>query len=144
MLLLTLAGFASLAVRHVIKDVLHSAAVRQGAGPHFPISLFSSLAFMCVEQQDQLLLDQLALLRVGCGACRRHCHTSAASQREHRCLLLRRLLLELLHGQNRQINVKVVISYQQFNSVTQKWCQKGDNLFVNGIYKNKCFVYSNI
>lgn len=134
MLLLTLAGFASLAVRHVIKDVLHSAAVRQGAGPHFPISLFSSLALMCVEQQDQLLLDQLALLRVCCGACRRHCHTSAAGQWEHRCLLLRRLLL---HGRNRQINVKVVISYQQFNSVTQKWCQKGDNLFVNGIYKEK-------
>ena len=97
MLQLTLAGLAGLTVGHVVEDVLHGAAVRQGAGPHLPIGLLPSLALVCVKQQDQLLLDQLALLWVGCGACRRHCHTSAAGQWEH-CRLLLRLLLELLHG----------------------------------------------
>jgi len=67
---LTLAGLPGLAVGHVVEDVLHGAAVRQGAGPHLPIGLLPSLALVSVQQQDQLLLDQLALLWVGCGAHR--------------------------------------------------------------------------
>ena len=69
MLKLTLAGLAGLAVGHVVEDVLHGAAVGQGAGLQLPVGLLPSLALVCVKQQDQLLLDQLALLRVGCGTC---------------------------------------------------------------------------
>lgn len=69
MLLLTLARFASLAVCHVVEDVLHSAAVRKGTGPHLTVGLLSPLALVCMKQQDQLLLDQLPLLWVSCGAC---------------------------------------------------------------------------
>lgn len=79
----------------MVEYVLHSAAVREGTGPHLSIGLLSSLALVCMEQQYQLLLDQLPLLRVSCGAGRRHRHTSTAGQREH-CRLLLRLLLELL------------------------------------------------
>lgn len=96
MLQLTLARLAGLAMCHVVEDILHSAAVRKGTGPHLPVGLLSPLALVCVKQQDQLLLDQLPLLWVSCGACRRHCHSSTASQWEHCCLLLR-LLLELLY-----------------------------------------------
>lgn len=88
----------------MVEYVLHSAAVREGAGPHLSIGLLSSLALVCMEQQYQLLLDQLPLLRVSCGAGRRHCHTSAAGQREHRRLLLR-LLLELLRDREEIGNV---------------------------------------
>lgn len=63
---LTLAGLASLAVRHVVEDVLHGAAVREGAGAHLAVGLLAPLTLVSVEQQDQLLLDQLALL----GVCR--------------------------------------------------------------------------
>jgi len=68
LLQLTLAGLASLAVGHVVEDVLHGAAVRQGAGSHLPVGLLPPLALVCVKQQDQLLLDQLALLWVGRGS----------------------------------------------------------------------------
>lgn len=63
---LTLAGFASLAVRHVVEDVLHSAAVGQAALAYLPISLLPPLAFMGMEQKNQLLLYEFALFRVGC------------------------------------------------------------------------------
>lgn len=92
---LTLAGLASLAVGHVVEDVLHCAAVRKSTRPHLTVSLLPALALVCVKQQDQLLLDQFAFLRVSCGARRCHRHTSTASHREHGRLLLR-LLLELL------------------------------------------------
>lgn len=61
-----MAGLASLAVRHVVEDVLHGAAVREGAGTHLAVGLLAPLTLVSVEQQDQLLLDQLALL----GVCR--------------------------------------------------------------------------
>lgn len=67
---LTLAGFSCLAVGHVVEDVLHGAAVGQGTGAHLSVGLLSPLALVGVKQQDQLLLDQFALLRVGRGACR--------------------------------------------------------------------------
>ena len=93
---LTLAGLAGLAVGHVVQHVLHGATVRQGAGPHLPVGLLSTLALVCVEQQDQLLLDQLALLRVSRGAGRRRWSaTRTASQGQHGRLLLGLLLLEL-------------------------------------------------
>ena len=95
---LTLAGLAGLAVGHVVQHVLHGATVREGTGPHLPVGLLSTLALVCVEQQDQLLLDQLALLRVSCrdGRGRRHA-TRTASQGQHGRLLLG-LLLELDRG----------------------------------------------
>lgn len=62
---LTLAGLASLAVGHVVEDVLHGTAVGQSAGPHLPIGLLPPLALVCMEQQDQLLLNEFALLGVG-------------------------------------------------------------------------------
>jgi len=71
---LTLAGLAGLAVRHVVEDVLHGAAVGQVALPHLPVGLLPPLALVRVEQEHQLLLDQLALLGVrrggrGAGPC---------------------------------------------------------------------------
>lgn len=63
---LTLAGFASLAMSHVVQDVLHGATVRKVALPHFPIGLLPPLALVRVEQEDQLLLNKLPLLRVCC------------------------------------------------------------------------------
>lgn len=54
---LTLTGFASLAVSHVVEDVLHSATVGQVALPDFTIGLLPPLALVCMEQEDQLLLD---------------------------------------------------------------------------------------
>lgn len=68
LLSLTLAGLASLAVGHVVEYVLHGAAVGQSAGPDLPICLLPPLALMCVEQQDQLLLNEFAFLWVGCRA----------------------------------------------------------------------------
>lgn len=84
---LTLAGFAGLAVCHVVEDVLHGPAVGQGAGSHLAVGLLAPLALVGVEQQNQLLLDQLTLLRVGRGACGHAltCH------HPHRHLLLLRL-----------------------------------------------------
>ena len=64
---LTLAGLAGLAVGHVVEDVLHGAAVGQIARAHLAVGLFSPLALVRVQQEHQLLLDQLALLRVGRG-----------------------------------------------------------------------------
>lgn len=55
---------------HVIEDVLHGAAVGQRARTHLAVSLLAPLALVGVKQQDQLLLDQFALLWVGSGACR--------------------------------------------------------------------------
>lgn len=90
---LTLAGLASLAVGHVVEDVLHCAAVRKSTRPHLAISLLPALALVCMKQQDQLLLDQFAFLWVSCGARRCHRYTATASHWEHRRLLLRLLLL---------------------------------------------------
>jgi hypothetical protein len=72
-------------VSHVVEDVLHGAAVWQGAGPHLPIGLLPPLALVGVEQQDQLLLDELALLWVGRVARRRCRHPTA---RDHGGYLL--------------------------------------------------------
>lgn len=66
---LTVAGFASLAVGHMVEYVLHGAAVGQGAGPHLPVGLLPPLALVCMQQQDQLLLNEFSLLRVGRWAC---------------------------------------------------------------------------
>jgi hypothetical protein len=90
---LTLAGLAGLAVGHVVEDILHGAAVWQGAGPHLPIGLLSPLALVGVEQEHQLLLDQFALLRVGRGA--RDGYTAGHRDHAHRGHLLPGLLLEL-------------------------------------------------
>lgn len=54
---------------HVVEDVLHGPAVGQRASSHLAVGLLAPLALVGVEQQNQLLLDQLALLRVGRGAC---------------------------------------------------------------------------
>lgn len=81
---LTLAGFASLAVCHVVEDVLHGAAVGQGAGPHLPVGLLAPLALMCMEQQDQLLLNEFALLGIGRRACG---HATSTGDHAHRCYL---------------------------------------------------------
>lgn len=62
-----MAGLAGLAVRHVVEDVLHGAAVREGAGAHLAVGLLAPLTLVSVEQQNQLLLDQFALLGVCCG-----------------------------------------------------------------------------
>ena len=62
---LTLAGFASLAVGHVVEDVLHGAAVGQVARAHLAVGLLAPLALVRVQQEHQLLLNEFALLRVG-------------------------------------------------------------------------------
>lgn len=49
---------------HVVEHILHGAAVRQVALPNLAVGLLSPLALVCVEQEDQLLLNQLPLLRV--------------------------------------------------------------------------------
>jgi len=67
---LTLAGLAGLAVGHVVEDVLHGATVGQVALAHLPVGLLPPLALVGMEEQHQLLLDQLALLRVGRGGRR--------------------------------------------------------------------------
>lgn len=54
---LTLTGLASLAVSHVVEDILHRATVRQVALPYFSVGLLPSLTFVCMEQEHQLLLD---------------------------------------------------------------------------------------
>lgn len=64
---LTLAGLASLAMSHVVQHVLHGATVGQVARPHLPIGLFPPLTLVRVEQEDELLLDELPLLGIGCG-----------------------------------------------------------------------------
>lgn len=82
---LTLTGLAGLAVGHVVEDVLHGPAVGQGTGAHLAIGLLTPLALVCMEQQDQLLLDQLALLRVG----RRTSGNTLTPDHSHCNLLLR-------------------------------------------------------
>ena len=64
------AGFTRLAGRHVVQHVLHGPAVRESALPHLrsvPGTLLlpvSPGALVSMEEQHQLLLDQLPLLRV--------------------------------------------------------------------------------
>ena len=64
------AGLASLAGGHVVQHVLHGPAVGQCALSHLcSISCIlllsiSSLTLVSMQQQHQLLLDQLPLLRV--------------------------------------------------------------------------------
>lgn len=102
---------------HVVENVLHGAAVRERTGPHLPVGLLPSLALVCVEQQDQLLLDQLALLRVSCGDGRRHGHTAGTpSQGQHGCLLLG-LLLELLLKEVGGRDRRYIISQNQETSL---------------------------
>ena len=64
---LTLAVPSSLTSCHVVEDILHGLAVREGAGgvvsAHL-LFLLSPLALVCMQEQHQLLLNLLALLRV--------------------------------------------------------------------------------
>lgn len=83
-----MAGLASLAVGHVVEDVLHGAAVGQSAGPHLPVGLIPPLALVCVKQQDQLLLNELALLGVGCWARRHAAGSGDHADRRHLLLHL--------------------------------------------------------
>lgn len=82
---LTLAGFAGLAVCHVVENILHGPAVGQRARSHLAVGLLAPLALVGVEQQNQLLLDQLALLRVSRGACG---HTLTCYNSDRHLLLL--------------------------------------------------------
>lgn len=75
----TLARLASLAVRHVVKDVLHGTTVGQVTLPYLPVGLLSPLALVGVEQKHQLLLYEFALFRVG-----RWRHTAYCSRRHRR------------------------------------------------------------
>lgn len=70
---LTLAGLAGLAMSHVVKHILHGAAVGQVAVAHFSVGLLPPLALVRMEQEDQLLLDELPLL----GVCSRGSCTGA-------------------------------------------------------------------
>ena len=64
------AGLASLAGGHVVQHVLHGPAVGQRTLPHLSsissilLLPISSLTLVSMQQQHQLLLDQLPLLRV--------------------------------------------------------------------------------
>ena len=61
-----LTGLPSLAVRHVVEDILHGSAVWQRTGSRLSVGLLTPLTFVGMKQQNQLLLDQFALLRVCC------------------------------------------------------------------------------
>lgn len=67
---LTLTGFPSLTVCHVIQNIFHGSTVWERAGPDLSIRLLSSLTLVGVKQENQLLLYELALLRVRGGARR--------------------------------------------------------------------------
>lgn len=89
-LLLTLTGLASLAVSHVVEDVLHCAAVRQVALPNLAVCLLPPLALVCMKQEYQLLLDQLALFRVSCGRCTScsRCGRNLGTRTDQTCLIV--------------------------------------------------------
>lgn len=91
--LLTLAGLASLAMCHVVEDVLHCAAVGEVALAHFPVGLLAPLTLVGMQEKNKLLLNELPLLRISCGGSRPH----ALGCRGHhaRWLNLRGLLLAL-------------------------------------------------
>lgn len=55
--LLTLTGFASLAVSHVVEHIFHGATVGQVALPNFAVGLLPPLALVRVEEENQLLLN---------------------------------------------------------------------------------------
>lgn len=58
-------GSTYLTRHHVIEHALHGLAVRQRALPRLAVGLaLAALTLVRVQQQHQLLLDQLALLRV--------------------------------------------------------------------------------
>lgn len=59
--LLTSAVLASDTRGHVMEDVLHRLAVRQGTGLG---AVLLTLALVCVKEEDKLLLNQLPLLGV--------------------------------------------------------------------------------
>lgn len=61
---------------HVVQHVLHGATVRQVALSYLSVGLLPPLAFVRVQQEDQLLLNQLPLL----GVCSRRC---GAGSRPH-------------------------------------------------------------
>lgn len=63
---------------HVVEHILHGAAVGQVALPHLPVGLLPPLALVRVEQEDELLLDELPLLRVGSGGCGAWSHPHSA------------------------------------------------------------------
>lgn len=67
-----MAGLARLAVRHVVEDVLHGAAVGEVALPHLPVRLLPALALVRVQKENELLLDELALLWVSRVGSRAH------------------------------------------------------------------------
>lgn len=76
---------------HVVEDVFHGTAMGQWTGLHFSIGLFPPLALMCMEQQDQLLLNEFALLRVSCWTC---WHTTSPRYHAHWAYLLLQLGLQ--------------------------------------------------
>ncbi|TNN68882.1 hypothetical protein EYF80_020917 [Liparis tanakae] len=57
----------------------------QSARPHLPVGLLPPLALMCVEQQDQLLLNEFALLGVSRWA---RGHATGPRDHAHRRYLL--------------------------------------------------------
>ena len=63
-----LTGFPSLTMCHVIQDIFHGSTVWEGAGSNLSIGLFPPLTLVSVKQEDQLLLNQFALLWVCCRA----------------------------------------------------------------------------
>lgn len=69
---------------HVVQDVLHGATVGKVALPHFPVSLLPALALVSVQEEDKLLLDELALLWVSCVRSRTH----SRGYRSHKAWLL--------------------------------------------------------
>ena len=79
-----MAGLARLAVCHVVKDVLHGSTVGKVALPHLPVGLLPALALVSVQEEDKLLLDELALLRIS-----RMCpRTHPLGHRSHQAWLL--------------------------------------------------------
>ena len=67
-----MAGFARLAVCHVVEDVLHRPAVGKVALPHLPVGLLPALALVSMQEEDKLLLDELALLWISRMCSRTH------------------------------------------------------------------------
>lgn len=67
---LTLTGLSRLAMGHVIEDIFHGSTVGKRTRPHLSIGLLAPLALVRVEEQDQLLLDELALLGIRSWASR--------------------------------------------------------------------------
>lgn len=89
----TLAGFPGLTVGHVIEDVLHGPAVRQAAVRQLSVTLLPTLTLMSVKQENELLLDQLPLLRVSHRGCHRLRKTNSHENSPRRRLTQRPIVL---------------------------------------------------